>query len=88
MTVHGTFTFGLPGETREQRMDTRAYIARLKALGMDTHQESGCAEIEGAPLRTLAESGTLVQFPGAKVDPEYRRESDGGAKLRALEVIG
>ncbi len=46
MTVHGTFTYGLPGETSEQMQDTKRY---LHSLGLDTWQESGTAEIEGSP---------------------------------------
>ncbi len=84
MTVHGTFTYGLPGETREQRMDTKAYIARLLQLGMDTYQESGCAEIEGAPLRTLAERGSLAAFPGAHADAGYQPMANGSEKLQVI----
>ena len=43
MSVHGTFTYGLPGETPEQRQDTKKYIA---SLPFDTIQQSGTAEIE------------------------------------------
>ena len=84
MTVHGTFTYGLPGETREQMADTKRYIRSLQAVGMDTYQESGCAEIEGAPLRTLAERGTLVAFPAARADAEYRPMANGSEKLAAM----
>lgn len=71
MTVHGTFTFGLPGETPEQMQDTKRFIA---SLGLDTHQESGCAEIEGTPLHSqhAAEEGG------------YIREADGRVKLDKL----
>ena len=41
MTVHGTFTYGLPGETQEQMLDTKRFIA---SLPFDTYQESGTAE--------------------------------------------
>lgn len=87
MTVHGTFTYGLPGETREQMEDTKRYIVRLLSLGMDTYQESGCAEIEGAPLRTLAERGELRAFPGARMDARYVRESNGSEKFRILQTV-
>ena len=87
MTVHGTFTYGLPGETREQMQDTRRYIQRLLSLGMTSYQESGCAEIEGAPLRTLAERGELRAFPGARVDAGYTREANGAEKFRILQAV-
>lgn len=67
LTVHGTFTFGLPGETAEQMQDTKRFIA---SLGLDTHQESGCAEIEGTPLHSQHAT-----------DDGYIREADGRVKL-------
>jgi len=84
MTIHGTFTYGLPGETREQMRDTKRFIHELVKAGMSTYQESGCAEIEGAPLRTLAERGTLVAFPDARADAGYRPMANGAAKMQAI----
>jgi radical SAM superfamily enzyme YgiQ (UPF0313 family) len=81
LTVHGTFTYGLPGETREQMMDTKRYIA---SLGLDTLQESGCAEIEGTPLHTLSNAQTLEKYTGAKLDAQYSRERDGRLKFDRL----
>ncbi len=82
MTVHGTFTYGLPGETHEQMLETRRYA---DSLGLDTRQESGCAEIEGTPLHTLAQSGSLQRYSGARTDgAEYLRESDGRVKYEKL----
>ncbi|MGE4528288.1 MAG: radical SAM protein [Rhodospirillaceae bacterium] len=81
VSVHGTFTFGLPGETREQQMETRRYI---DSLGLDTHQESGCAEIEGTPLHTLSQGGTLAKYSGAAIDEDYDHDADGKAKWRRL----
>ena len=40
MTVHGTFTVGLPGETREQMQETVRFI---ESLPLDSHQLSGTA---------------------------------------------
>jgi radical SAM superfamily enzyme YgiQ (UPF0313 family) len=77
MTVHGTFTYGLPGETPAQMFDTKRYIA---SLGLDTLQESGCAEIEGTPLHTLSQQRTLEKYSGAKLDGDYVRELDGRVK--------
>lgn len=79
MTVHGTFTYGLPGETREQMMDTKRYIA---SLPLDTFQETGCGEIEGTPLATLREKGHLDRYKGAALDAQYLYVPDGGEKIR------
>jgi radical SAM superfamily enzyme YgiQ (UPF0313 family) len=82
MTVHGTFTYGLPGETHSQMQETRSYA---NSLGLDTRQESGCAEIEGTPLHTLAQSGTLARYSGARADAaDYLRETDGRVKYEKL----
>jgi radical SAM superfamily enzyme YgiQ (UPF0313 family) len=82
MTVHGTFTYGLPGETHAQMQETRRYA---DSLGLDTRQESGCAEIEGTPLHTLAQSGNLERYAGARTDgTDYLRETDGRIKYEKL----
>lgn len=81
MTVHGTFTYGLPGETSEQMLDTKRFIA---SLPFDTYQESGTAEIEGTPLHTLREKGQLDRYQGAKMDANYQREVDGHKKFQSL----
>lgn len=80
MTVHGTFTYGLPGETVEQMRDTKRYIA---SLPLDTVQESGTAEIEGTPLSRLTEKG-LAGYAGACRDEDYERASDGAVKMRRI----
>lgn len=81
ITVHGTFTYGLPGETPEQMQDTKHY---LHSLGLDTWQESGTAEIEGAPLHTLAHKGSLGKYEGAQIDRGYQRAQDGNVKFQEL----
>ena len=81
LTVHGTFTYGLPGETHAQMLDTKRYIA---SLGLDTLQESGCAEIEGTPLHTLTRAKSLKRYAGAKLDDTYMREQDGRVKFDKL----
>lgn len=78
MTVHGTFTYGLPGETREQMEDTLRY---RQSLDLDTFQESGTAEIEGTPLALLREKGSLDRYSGASMAEDYHVESDGARKL-------
>jgi radical SAM superfamily enzyme YgiQ (UPF0313 family) len=81
MTVHGTFTYGLPGETKEQMLDTRRYI---ESLPFDSYQESGTAEIEGTPLHTLRQAGQLDKYAGARMDSDYQRATDGNKKWQAI----
>lgn len=81
MTVHGTFTYGLPGETKEQMMDTKRFIS---SLPFDSFQESGTAEIEGTPLHTLREKGSLKEYEGARIDGNYKRDVDGNKKWQSL----
>lgn len=83
MTVHGTFTIGLPGETPEQMEETRRFLA---SMPLDSHQLSGCAEIEGTPLHSLSERGELEKYAGAKVDGNYVRHTDGAQKLVHLQT--
>jgi hypothetical protein len=80
MTVHGTFTIGLPGETAEQQNDT---IRFLQSLPLDSHQLSGTAEIEGTPLATLANRGHLDAYAGASLD-NYVRAADGQRKIETM----
>jgi radical SAM superfamily enzyme YgiQ (UPF0313 family) len=84
MTVHGTFTYGLPGETPEQRLDTKRYIA---SLPFDTVQESGTAEIEGTPLATLRQTGALSAYVSARMDDNYNRHVDGNKKYQELASV-
>lgn len=81
MTVHGTFTYGLPGETKEQMLDTKRFIA---SLPFDSIQESGTAEIEGTPLATLGEGGAVSGYNGAAMSEDYKIDSDGARKWRSL----
>ena len=80
MSVHGTFTYGLPGETRGQMADTKRFIHEM---GFTTYQESGCAEIEGAPLHTLTQIGHLGAYSGASLNGFYRH-ADGNVKFQQL----
>ncbi|MBF0183890.1 MAG: radical SAM protein [Magnetococcales bacterium] len=82
MTVHGTFTLGLPGESEAQRQETRHFI---RSLPFDSVQTSGCAEIEGTPLHTLAQAGSLRAYQGARLDAGYQRHADGAVKLQVLQ---
>jgi radical SAM superfamily enzyme YgiQ (UPF0313 family) len=81
MTVHGTFTVGLPGETPAQAQDTLRFI---ESLPLDSHQLSGTAEIEGTPLASLRRDGHLDAYDGAKMDAGYTVEADGAKKFRDL----
>jgi radical SAM superfamily enzyme len=81
MTVHGTFTYGLPGETKDQMLDTKRYIA---SLPFDSIQESGTAEIEGTPLHTLRSTGKLAAYAAAAMDKDYVRETDGARKYESV----
>ncbi len=80
MTVHGTFTVGLPGETREQMQETLDYA---RGLPLDSLQISGTAEIEGTPLATLRKQGRLEKF-NAEIDANYEVMSDGNKKSDKL----
>ena len=80
MTVHGTFTYGLPGETKEQMLETKKFIANTN---FNTVQESGTAEIEGTPLHTLNKK-ELKNYPGASLNQDYDRQKDGGKKWQSL----
>lgn len=72
MTVHGTFTYGHPGETVEQMQATKAFI---RSMPLNSWQESGTAPLEGTPL--AAEE--------AKKHTEgFRTESDGNKKYAAI----
>ena len=85
LTVHGTFTVGLPGETQAQQQETVAFIKALyESGGLDTHQLSGTAEIEGTPLHTLSTTGYLEKFPGAKIGGDYYASADGQKKIEHI----
>jgi radical SAM superfamily enzyme YgiQ (UPF0313 family) len=81
MTVHGTFTVGLPGETREQMQDTVRFI---ESLPLDSHQLSGTAEIEGTPLHTLRTAGHLDAYEGASLDADSEMHTDGNKRFAQL----
>ncbi len=83
MTVHGTFTYGLPGETAAQMEDTKRFIA---SLPFDTFQESGTAVMEGTPLSTLLERGSLDRYAGAHIEDGFAAESDGAKKIEQMRL--
>ena len=81
MSVHGTFTYGLPGETKEDMIQTKRFI---NSTNFSTVQESGTAEIEGTPLHTLINAKKLTTYPSAVADENYDRQKDGGKKWQSL----
>lgn len=81
MTVHGTFSYGAPGETREQMQETRRY---RDSLPLDSYQESGVASIEGTPLDSLEKGQKIKGYPLAMVDGGYIHESDGSKKMAQI----
>jgi radical SAM superfamily enzyme YgiQ (UPF0313 family) len=81
MTVHGTFTLGLPGETQAQVLETLRFI---RSLPLNSHQISGTAEIEGTPLHALRTTGRLAQYAEARLDENYQREVDGNRKWQEM----
>ena len=81
MSVHGTFTYGLPGETKNDMIKTKKFI---KETNFSTVQESGTAEIEGTPLHALINEEKLTTYPGAIADENYDRQKDGGKKWQSL----
>jgi hypothetical protein len=84
MSVHGTFTVGLPGETEEQKAATLAFIGQLyRDGGLDTHQLSGTATIEGTPLHAISQGAHLAKYPGANLDG-FVIDSDGQHKVEGM----
>jgi radical SAM superfamily enzyme YgiQ (UPF0313 family) len=81
ISVHGTFTYGLPGETYEQMEDTKRFVS---SLPFDSVQESGTAVIEGTPLSSLVKAKALPGYCGAVIDDGYSTESDGHKKHQLL----
>ena len=66
MSVHGTFTYGLPGKTKDQMIETKNFIS-------DTNFNTfriGTAEIEGTPLHTLNKK-ELKNYTGASINSTY-----------------
>jgi hypothetical protein len=80
LTVHGTFTYGLSGETREQILDTRRF---LESLPLDSMQESGTAEVKGTSQAALRRSRRPATCTGARLGG-YRREVDSNLKFQRL----
>lgn len=85
MTVHGTFSIGHPGETRAEAQQTVHLIKQLYVSGgLDTHQLSGTAVIEGTPLDTIEHGKHLKAYDAAVIDGNYIRSTDGQAKIEGM----
>lgn len=84
MAVHGTFTYGHPGETPAQQAQTSAY---RKSMPLTSWQESGTACIEGTPLHHLEThpGETMAKYPGAVVDENYQHGTDGMKKIQLIK---
>lgn len=92
MTVHGTFMVGLPGETPDEAQMTYKFIEDLYAAGgLDTHQLSGTAEIDGTPLANMKPGVVQPKYPEAVKDENYKMSYDGQKKAeemtRAIQVV-
>lgn len=91
MTVHGTFTVGLPGEKDAERIATSEFIKRhwVDSGGdaLDTYQLSGTATIEGTPLDRIAHGEKLAKFPGA-TPLNFEVNADGLRKLSEMNGGG
>ena len=73
LTVHGTFTYGHPGETRAQMLETRAFI---RSMPLNSWQESGTALLDGTPMGSDAAAGKLGEG--------FSLERDGNLKFSAI----
>jgi hypothetical protein len=84
LSVHGTFTVGLPGESEAQKAETLAFIDQLyRDGGLDTHQLSGTATIEGTPLHAIAAGAHLAKYPGARAEG-FLVTGDGQRKIEGM----
>ena len=73
MTVHGTFTYGHPGETKEQMLETKAFI---QSMPLNSWQESGTALLGATPLSAQSDRG--------EVPSGFSRQSDGNKKFQEI----
>lgn len=86
LSVHGTFTIGLPGETPAQAQQTVQFIEDLtRAGGLNSHQLSGTATIEGTPLAAIAAGKHLDKYPGATSEG-FVVTPDGQRKIESMRA--
>ena len=73
MVLHGTFTYGHPGETKEQMLETKAFI---QSMPLNSWQESGTALLGATPLSAQSDRG--------EVPSGFSRQSDGNKKFQEI----
>lgn len=73
ITVHGTFTFGHPGETMDQVKETIAY---RDSMPLNTWQESGTALLGATPLDAADKRG--------EIGADFTRDLDGQHKVEQI----
>ena len=81
MSVHGTFTVGLPGETKSQMLETVKYA---NSLPFTSKQISGTSIIAGTPISKLEKEEKLEKFSGAEINDEFIKSADGGKKYQEI----
>jgi len=68
MHIHGTFTYGIPGETEEDRQQTKAFFERTQ---LDSKQESKCIPLPGTIwYNSLKPEERDMDFDGYKTRKE------------------
>lgn len=76
--VHGTFTIGLVGETKEQQQDTINFIKRLRGDGsISTHQLSATAVVDGTPMSHIVKGERLEKYDGSVMSSDFVMVKDG-----------
>lgn len=74
LSIHSTWTIGLPGELSHERQQTLNLIKHFSDTGVhDTYQLSGTAEIAGTPLANTKHD-----------DPFYVASPDGNKKIEEM----
>lgn len=83
MFFHTTWTWGLPGETRETISETKEYFKRLKS---PSYQESFCSPLAGTPyFESLKAQGKITDEDFAKFDGAMSHFA-GSAELTPQEL--
>ena len=81
MTVHGTFTYGLPGETKDQMQDTHDFVRSLPLILFKSQALQRLKARRSRPFE-----GHLDAYSGANIDASYDRHTDGARKMQDLAV--
>lgn len=84
MSVHTTWTIGLPGEKPEHVRETMQLIeAMTQDWSHSTHQLSGTATITGTPLDHIAQGEKLAKYDGA-TNEGFIASPDGQMKVEKM----